>query len=323
MIPTLFLDHLNILPLKKYSYDTMKKNRIDFERIKRLIIIALVSDDYLMETLVLKGGNALSVAYELSSRASFDLDFSIGNDFRNVPDVRSRMMKVLEEKFRLEGFQVFDFSFLGKPRVSKEALKDFWGGYLVTFKFIELELLRQLGRDANFEDMRRNAVPIYPDQSRSIVIEISKYEFIEDLQEVELDGYTVQVYAPRLLIFEKVRAICQQLKEYKEVIPSFSPRVRTRDFYDIATLMSHFSVDLFSAESRKILMQVFDAKRVPYAYLHNINSSRELHRQGFASLVDTVTADEKENLKDFDFYFDYVIETFSSMLDEDLQKPLG
>ena len=53
----------------------MKKNRIDLERIKRLIIIALVSDDYLMETLVLKGGNALSVAYELSSRASFDLDF--------------------------------------------------------------------------------------------------------------------------------------------------------------------------------------------------------------------------------------------------------
>ena len=53
----------------------MKKNRIDFERIKRLIIIALVSDDYLMETLVLKGGNALSVAYELSSRASFDFYF--------------------------------------------------------------------------------------------------------------------------------------------------------------------------------------------------------------------------------------------------------
>ena len=86
----------------------------------------------------------------------------------------------------------------------------------MTFKFIELELLRQLGRDANFEEMRRNAVPIYPDQSRSIVIEISKYEFIEDLQEVELDGYTVQVYAPRLLIFEKVRAICQQLRSDQE-----------------------------------------------------------------------------------------------------------
>lgn len=300
-----------------------KKNRIDFERIKRLIIIALVSDDYLMETLVLKGGNALSVAYELSSRASFDLDFSIGDDFRNVPEVRSRMMKVLEEKFLLEGFQVFDFSFLGKPRVSQEALKDFWGGYLVKFKFIELELLQKLGGDKIFEDMRRHAVPIYPDQSRSIMIEISKYEFIDDLQDVDLDGYTVQVYAPRLLIFEKVRAICQQLPEYKEVVPSFSPRVRTRDFYDIVTLMSRFSVDLVSAESRKILMQVFDAKRVPYTYLHNMNRSREWHRQDFASLVDTVTAGEKENLKDFDFYFDYVIEKFSSILDEDFQKPLG
>ena len=300
-----------------------KKNRIDFERIKRLIIIALVSDDYLMETLVLKGGNALSVAYELSSRASFDLDFSIGDDFKNVPEVRSRIMKVLEEKFLLEGFQVFDFSFLGKPRVSQEALKDFWGGYLVKFKFIELELLQKLGGDKIFEDMLRHAVPIYPDQSRSIMIEISKYEFIDDLQDVELDGYTVQVYAPRLLIFEKVRAICQQLPEYKEVVPSFSPRVRTRDFYDIVILMSRFAVDLVSAESRKILMQVFDAKRVPYTYLHNMNSSREWHRQDFVSLVDTVTAGEKENLKDFDFYFDYVIEKFSTMLDEDFQKPLG
>jgi predicted nucleotidyltransferase component of viral defense system len=303
----------------------MKKNqnRIDLERVKRLIIIALVSDDYLMETLVLKGGNAISVAYELSSRASFDLDFSIGDDFRNIPEVPSRMIKVLEEKFRSEGFYVFDFSFQGKPHVLKEELKDFWGGYKVTFKFIEFELLQQLGGETNFDAMRRNAVPIYPDQSPSIVIEISKYEFIDDLQEVELDGYTVQVYAPRLLIFEKVRAICQQLPQYKEVVPSFSPRVRTRDFYDIATLMSRFSVDLSSAESRKIMMQVFDAKRVPYEYLHNMISSRELHRQGFASLVDTVTAGEKENLKDFDFYFDYVIETFSSMLDEDLQKPLG
>jgi hypothetical protein len=87
--------------------------------------------------------------------------------------------------------------------------------------------------------------------------------------------------------------------------------------------MSRFAVDLVSAESRKILMQVFDAKRVPYTYLHNMNSSREWHRQDFASLVDTVTAGEKENLKDFDFYFDYVIEKFTTMLDEDFQKPLG
>jgi predicted nucleotidyltransferase component of viral defense system len=54
----------------------MNKERVSIDRIKRLAIIALISDDYLMETLVLKGGNAMLMAYDLSSRASYDLDFS-------------------------------------------------------------------------------------------------------------------------------------------------------------------------------------------------------------------------------------------------------
>jgi hypothetical protein len=33
------------------------------DKIKRLVIVALVADDELMETLVLKGGNAISIAY--------------------------------------------------------------------------------------------------------------------------------------------------------------------------------------------------------------------------------------------------------------------
>jgi len=53
----------------------------DTDRIKRLIIAALVSDDELVGTLVLKGGNALSLAHKLESRASFDLDFSMEGEF--------------------------------------------------------------------------------------------------------------------------------------------------------------------------------------------------------------------------------------------------
>ncbi len=53
----------------------------DTDRIKRLIIAALVSDDELVGTLVLKGGNALSLARKLESRASFDLDFSMEGEF--------------------------------------------------------------------------------------------------------------------------------------------------------------------------------------------------------------------------------------------------
>ena len=50
-------------------------------KIKRIALIALASDDELVETLVLKGGNAIDLAYkpknDTISRTSYDLDYSI------------------------------------------------------------------------------------------------------------------------------------------------------------------------------------------------------------------------------------------------------
>ncbi len=47
------------------------------ETIKMLTLRALVSDEELMYGLVLKGGNALELAYKITDRASKDVDFSI------------------------------------------------------------------------------------------------------------------------------------------------------------------------------------------------------------------------------------------------------
>jgi predicted nucleotidyltransferase component of viral defense system len=52
-----------------------------FEQIKKLTLIGLFSDDDLMDTLVLKGGNALDIVYRIAARASIDIDLSIENDF--------------------------------------------------------------------------------------------------------------------------------------------------------------------------------------------------------------------------------------------------
>ena len=41
------------------------------ESIKRIAVAALVSDDILMGIIVLKGGNALNIAYEISNRGSY------------------------------------------------------------------------------------------------------------------------------------------------------------------------------------------------------------------------------------------------------------
>ncbi len=51
------------------------------EKIKRLAIVSIVSDDYLLERLVLKGGNAIDLVYQLSGRASVDIDFSMQFEF--------------------------------------------------------------------------------------------------------------------------------------------------------------------------------------------------------------------------------------------------
>jgi len=51
------------------------------ETIKMLTLRALISDEELMYGLVLKGENALELAYKITDRASKDVDFSISGDF--------------------------------------------------------------------------------------------------------------------------------------------------------------------------------------------------------------------------------------------------
>ncbi|MDY6787161.1 MAG: nucleotidyl transferase AbiEii/AbiGii toxin family protein, partial [candidate division WOR-3 bacterium] len=51
--------------------------------IRRKIIVALFSDDYLMDKLVLKGGSAIDLVYKIDQRSSIDLDFSMEDDFKN------------------------------------------------------------------------------------------------------------------------------------------------------------------------------------------------------------------------------------------------
>jgi hypothetical protein len=89
----------------------------DYREIRRIAITAIFSDDVLFEHVVLKGGNALSIALGLSNRTSLDLDFSIENDFENLDDIRSRVRKALEKRFLAAGFVVLDFKFEAKPSI--------------------------------------------------------------------------------------------------------------------------------------------------------------------------------------------------------------
>ncbi len=278
---------------------------MNIDQIKRLVIVAMFSDEDLMDLLVLKGGNALDVVYSMTHRASVDLDFSIELEFpaEDLEIIKRKIQVALNRIFRPEGFEVFDANFEEKPRTISPAVRDFWGGYLFEFKLIEAEKFRSMSR---IEELRRNSFVVGPDNKKKFRIDISKFEVCKDKKETELDGYTIYVYTPEMIVFEKLRAICQQMPEYREIVNSNTQSARARDFYDIYTILEHYEVDLESEDNRKLLFDIFAAKKVPLEFLGKVNEYREYHRQDFPAVEATTGRDPE--LKDFDFYFDYVLD---------------
>ena len=172
------------------------------EQIKRLAIISVFSDDILMETLVLKGGNALDIIYQIAPRASIDLDFSIESEFNSIDDFVSRFKKSLEKNFGENGYEVFDITCLKKPIDDNPNTPSFWGGHQLEFKIIDKSSYIKF--QENIESLRRNATVVGPKQKKKFRIDISNWEYCGQKQSFELEGYTIYVYSPEMIIFEKI-----------------------------------------------------------------------------------------------------------------------
>jgi hypothetical protein len=114
-----------------------------------------------------------------------------------------------------------------------------------------------------------------------------------------------------MLVLEKLRAICQQMPEYREMVKSHPPAARARDFFDIYIITQKFPIDMNNPRIKELLTAIFAAKRVPLDYLNRILNYRDFHRRDFVSLKDTVKSGVE--LKDFDFYFDYVINMINTI----------
>jgi hypothetical protein len=285
------------------------------ERIKRLAIVAVFSDDDLMERFVLKGGNALDLVLHVGTRASLDIDLSMENDFdlSELEDVRQRLDDALRATFKPEGYQVFDVRLEPKPEMLSEELAGFWGGYSLTFKLIESGRRVELAGD--LEKMRRNAVLI--GAKGRFEIDISRFEYCRDKKRADFDGYRIYVYTPEMLVCEKLRAICQQMPEYGSVVKRTRPATaRARDFLDIYATIEHFRLDMPALSNIRLLGCIFQAKRVPVELLSRVVQYPESHRLDFEAVRATVKPGIA--LRDFDFYFRYVV-----TLCERLLKALG
>lgn len=272
------------------------------DTIKRRTITSLCSDDDLLDWLVLKGGNAMDVIYNVSPRASVDVDFSAEEGFE-IERAKEKVCASLEAGFSEIGYLAFDIKISEKPKRMPKEIAEFWGGYKVEFKLIAEDRADELGRD--LEALRREALMI--GEGSRFTIDISPHEYVADKQMHELDDFIVYVYSPAMIVCEKLRAICQQMPEYATVIQAKSlGNQRARDFFDIETMVRYFDVDLGNADVWDLLKEIFASKRVPLALLSKIPDTRELHATGYEAVRDTIKPEVR--VEPFDYYFDFVVE---------------
>ena len=103
-----------------------------------------------------------------------------------------------------------------------------------------------------------------------------------------------------MIAIEKLRALCQQMPEYKQFRHK---RPRARDFYDIYCILTEGTINLGRDANLELARNIFAAKDVPLFLISNLAQYREFHRQDWPGVEDSVSGD----LQEFDFYFDFVV----------------
>lgn len=272
-------------------------------QVKQRVITSILGDDELGDRLVLKGGNLLQYAYQITTRASKDIDISVDGEFEDFHALESRVRSCLESSFAQADLVVIDFHFREVPAQMSEDMKNFWGGYQCEFKLVDRAMHES---SPDIEHVRRNARTMDVEtRSTKFKIDFSRHEFCEEKEEFVVGDYTIFGYSPRMFVAEKLRAICQQMPEYGEIIHRNRPSAsRARDFVDIHLIDEHYGIDFSDPGYHEVIRNTFAHKKVPVEWIGQIKDTYGHHELDFESVRSTVQAGY--NLQDFRFYFDFV-----------------
>lgn len=140
---------------------------------------------------------------------------------------------------------------------------------------------------ANPQKYRKQTLVVLPDGGKKFFVDISKYEHFETTVR-NIDGFQVQTYTLKTIVFEKLRALCQQMPEYRQERPAKEPR--TADLWDIF-MISERNPLAFTANDRGFLENVFRAKAVPIDLAYQIGARREIYQRNQERLLATLTRD--------------------------------
>jgi len=247
------------------------------DEIRNTILKAIYSDSDLKETLVLKGGNALKL-YNITDRSSQDLDFSIKESIRYEKENEGKKLQdLISDAFQQVGFLVVGFEFIEKPKKRNKDLPPFWGGYKISFAIVDTEKYQDkidLQDPDKMKELSKYGENL-ENNGKKIEIDLSYDEYVADKKSYDLDGTTIYLYSPLMLVYEKIRASCQQLEDYKLV----GNKTRARDLYDIYKILTNNrQTNLREAVLDQcnfyILENIFKAKDVPLELMLKLDSKK-------------------------------------------------
>ncbi|EFX35754.1 nucleotidyl transferase AbiEii/AbiGii toxin family protein, partial [Streptococcus infantis] len=245
------------------------------DEIRNTILKAIYSDSDLKENLVLKGGNALKL-YNITDRSSQDLDFSIKESIRYEKENEGKKLQdLISDAFQQVGFLVVGFEFIEKPKKRKEDLPPFWGGYKISFAIVDTEKYQdkiELQDPDKMKELSKYGENL-ENNSKKIEIDLSYDEYVADKKSYDLEGTTIYLYSPLMLVYEKIRASCQQLEDYKLV----GNKTRARDLYDIYKILTNpkqanLREAVLDQDNFYILENIFKAKDVPLELMLKLDS---------------------------------------------------
>lgn len=284
------------------------------DEIRNTTLKAIFSNERLNKNLVLKGGNALKL-YGIVERESQDLDFSIKETIRFTEKEEGKeFQKSISEAFIKKGYFVNDFKFISKPKKRHESLPPFWGGYKIIFTLLDTSLYQDMiasQAPENMKELNRYAIPLEGD-GKKIEIDLSYDEYVENKLHYDLDGTKIYLYSPIMIVYEKIRASCQQLDEY----PLTVNKTRARDLYDIYKSLTNskqmeLREQVLSVENFYILENIFRVKEVPFSLMKKLETKKEDLKIDYEEKV--LPQVSSRNQEDFEFIFDYNQKLFNDL----------
>lgn len=278
------------------------------DEIRLTVIKAIFSTPQLEDILTLKGGNAMKLQ-GLTDRESQDLDFSIKENIRLSKEQDGPLfLNRLQNEFNQLGYQVVSFKFEEKPSTKKEWTPPFWGGYKIDFSILKEEVFSNLS-EAQLKNINAFAESI-EDGKKKIQIDLSFDEYTDPRIKETIDDIDVYLYSPLMIIYEKIRASCQQLPEYTVGMN----KKRARDLFDIYTILTNIKhIDLYdevlNPDNLYIIDKMFSIKNVSIELIPKIETIKEELRDDYLNkVIPQVPGDQ--STPDFDYLFEFNKELF-------------